>query len=153
MKQTNANEKVIIYAAELLRNGANVETLKKYGHDFRVIRYENETTKQNGYVCLCLSDFAAAVELINKDAAAAEYYGEIITDARETADYSAPVVTGNNLAKVIKETRRIMELSRRADSVSKYVVFRRAGNCLAFGQTWNDPSTGKTRRVNDRITW
>lgn len=147
MKQTNANEKVIIYAADLLRNGANVETLKKYGHEFRVIR-----TNNGGFVCLCLSDFAAAVEMINKSANDAEYYGQIITDAQETADFSAPVANGNNLAKVIKETRRIMELARRADSFSKYVVFRRAGNCLAFGQTWQD-QTGKTRRVNDTISW
>jgi len=145
MKQTNANEKVIKYAAQLLAAGANVETLKKYGHEFRVIRYEN------GYVCLCLSDFAAAVEMINKDTNAAAYYGQIITDAKESEDYSAPVANGNNLAKVIKETRRLLELARRADSTAKYIVCRRAGNCVAFGSVWY--FDGKTRRVNDRITW
>lgn len=48
---------VIAYAAELLNNGATVESMNKYGHQLREIRKGCE------YVCLCAGDFAKAAAI------------------------------------------------------------------------------------------
>lgn len=50
---------VINYAAQLLKSGATVETMSKYGHVFYEIRKANE------YVCVCSSDFIEAVKIAN----------------------------------------------------------------------------------------
>ena len=50
---------VINYAAQLLKSGATVETMIKYGYVFYEIRKANE------YVCVCSSDFIEAVKIAN----------------------------------------------------------------------------------------
>lgn len=60
-KNTNENkngmQKIILFAAELLNNGATVESVEKYGYQFREIK------KDNFYICLCASDFAEAAAI------------------------------------------------------------------------------------------
>lgn len=53
----NGMQKIIVFAAELLNNGATVESVEKYGYQFREIK------KDNFYICLCASDFAEAAAI------------------------------------------------------------------------------------------
>lgn len=74
----NGMANLIKYAAELLTNGATVESTTKHGFEFREIRKGNE------YVCLCLSDFAKAQEIANAPAEEVEVIGECTTAYHHT---------------------------------------------------------------------